>query len=161
KPPTSSSSFSKRIPRRLMSKIKKARVGIKLDMTAMVDVAFLLLIFYMSTTQFKPPETVQVKLPESHADLKVPDTNVLMVYVTKAGEVYISPGPGQTDQVAVSELGAQVKKYRSMNPSFRIALKGDKEAPYGVIEDAMAQLQEVNANRFNLVTDLAPTRVEH
>ena len=46
-----------------MSKIKKGRVGVKLDMTAMVDVAFLLLIFYMSTTQFKPPETVDVKLP--------------------------------------------------------------------------------------------------
>jgi biopolymer transport protein ExbD len=145
-----------------VSKIKKARVGVKLDMTAMVDVAFLLLIFYMSTTQFKPPESVEVKLPESHADLKVPDTNVLMVYVTKSGEVFVSPAPGHTESVPVASLGASIKTYRSQNPSYRIALKGDKEAPYGVIEDAMAQLQEVNANRFNLVTDLAPTRpAEH
>jgi biopolymer transport protein ExbD len=145
-----------------MSKIKKARVGVKLDMTAMVDVAFLLLIFYMSTTQFKPPESVEVRLPESHANLKVPDTNVLMVYVTKGGEVFVSPAPGTTEQVTVSELGASIKKWRSQNPGFRIALKGDKDAPYGVIEDAMAQLQEVQATRFNLVTDLAPsTPSEH
>ena len=35
---------------------KKRRVAIRLDMTPMVDIAFLLLIFYMATTQFKPPE---------------------------------------------------------------------------------------------------------
>jgi biopolymer transport protein ExbD len=143
-----------------MSKIKKGRVGVKLDMTAMVDVAFLLLIFYMSTTTFKPPETVEVKLPASHANLKVPETNILIIYVTKSGEVFISPGAGQTDQLQVSELGAAIKKYRSDNPGYRIALKGDKDAPYGVIEDAMAQLQEVQATRFNLVTDLAASSSE-
>jgi biopolymer transport protein ExbD len=141
-----------------MSKVKKARVGIRVDMTPMVDVAFLLLIFYMSTTQFKPPETVEVRLPESHANLKVPDTNLLLVYVTKGGEVFVSPAAGTTEQVQVAELGAAIKKYRSMNPGYRIFVKGDKDAPYGVVEDAMAQLQGVQANRFNLVTDLAPTR---
>jgi len=145
-----------------MSKIKKARVGIKLDMTAMVDVAFLLLIFYMSTTQFKPPEKVEVKLPESHANLKVPDTNVLMLYVTKTGEIYISPAPGETNQLQPSEVAAAVRTYRSQNPSYRVALKGDEAAPYGVVEDVMSGLQEALANRFNLVTDLAPTRpAEH
>lgn len=138
-----------------MAHIKKGRVGVKLDMTAMVDVAFLLLIFYMSTTQFKPPETVEVKLPESHADLKVPDTHVLIVYVTKGGEVFVSPGPGETEPVAVGELAAAIKKYRSLDPGYRVALKGDEDAPYGVVEDVMAQLQTAKANRFNLVTDLA------
>ena len=138
-----------------MSRIKKARVGVKMDMTPMVDVAFLLLIFYMTTTQFKPPEKVEVKLPESHANLKVPDTDVLMVYVTKAGEVFVSPGKGITESVGVSELGSRIKYYRMQNYAFRVALKGDKDAPYGVVEDVMSQLQSVQANRFNLVTDLA------
>lgn len=138
-----------------MSKIKKARVGVTLDMTAMVDVAFLLLIFYMSTTQFKPPEQVQVKLPESHANLKVPDTNLLTVYVDKVGGVFISPGEGLTESVPVTQLADAVKRYRMQNPGFRMALKGDKDAPYGVVEDVMAQLQEAKANRFNLVTDQA------
>ena len=37
----------------------KRRIGIKIDMTPMVDVAFLLLIFFMTTTSFKPPEQVE------------------------------------------------------------------------------------------------------
>ncbi len=141
-----------------MSKIKKGRVGVKLDMTAMVDVAFLLLIFYMTTTTFKPPETVQVKLPESHANLKVPESDLLTIYVDKAGGVFVSPGEGYTESVPVTELGNSVKGWRIKNPGFRIALKGDKDAPYGTIEDVMKQLQEVKATNFNLVTDLAKTR---
>ena len=39
-----------------MSKKHKRRIGVAIDMTPMVDIAFLLLIFYMTTTQFKPPE---------------------------------------------------------------------------------------------------------
>ena len=41
---------------------KKRRVGIRIDMTPMVDIAFLLLIFYMTTTQFKPPEAKAVRV---------------------------------------------------------------------------------------------------
>ena len=48
-------------------KKKKKRVGVRIDMTPMVDIGFLLLIFYMATTQFKPPEKKQVNLPSSHS----------------------------------------------------------------------------------------------
>ncbi|MBI3580222.1 MAG: biopolymer transporter ExbD, partial [Ignavibacteriales bacterium] len=41
-----------------MGKFKKKRVGISLDMTPLVDVAFLLLTFFMLTTKFKPVEEV-------------------------------------------------------------------------------------------------------
>ena len=44
---------------------KMRRIGIAIDMTPMVDVAFLLLIFFMLTTQFKPPEKDKITLPES------------------------------------------------------------------------------------------------
>ena len=43
-----------------MPKIHRKRVGFKLDMTPMVDVGFLLLTFFMLTTQFKPSEDIQI-----------------------------------------------------------------------------------------------------
>ena len=46
---------------------KKRRIGISIDMTPMVDVAFLLLIFFMTTTQFKPPDQDKISLPESNS----------------------------------------------------------------------------------------------
>ena len=68
----------------------KAHSRVRIDMTPMVDVAFLLLIFFMSTTQFKPPEVVSVQLPASSSEIRVPETGTIILTVNKLGEIYIS-----------------------------------------------------------------------
>ncbi|MBU0985414.1 MAG: biopolymer transporter ExbD, partial [candidate division Zixibacteria bacterium] len=68
---------------------KKRRVAIRIDMTPMVDIAFLLLIFYMATTQFKPPEARAVDLPESHSQIELPDKDVINITVTKQDSIYV------------------------------------------------------------------------
>jgi biopolymer transport protein ExbD len=50
---------------------KKGRINIFIDMTPMVDVTFLLLTFFMLTTQFRPPQEAEVILPFSHSSFKL------------------------------------------------------------------------------------------
>jgi biopolymer transport protein ExbD len=64
-----------------MSVKMKRRARIVMDMTPMVDIAFLLVIFFMSTYNARPPITVDVNLPESRSPFKVPEANVMMVNV--------------------------------------------------------------------------------
>ena len=61
---------------------KMRRIGIAIDMTPMVDVAFLLLIFFMLTTQFKPPEKDKITLPESNSEAKSPESDIITLAVT-------------------------------------------------------------------------------
>src|SRR5437763_7805132 len=49
---------------------KKRRIGVRIDMTPMVDVAFLLLIFFMVTTVFRTPRAMEINLPKDK-DVKV------------------------------------------------------------------------------------------
>ncbi len=63
----------------------KRRVGIRIDMTPMVDVAFLLLIFFMVTTVFRRPLAMEVNMPEPGAKVEVPESNVMTVYVREDG----------------------------------------------------------------------------
>ncbi|MDX2127590.1 MAG: biopolymer transporter ExbD [Chloroherpetonaceae bacterium] len=72
-----------------MAKIKKKRVGFSLDMTPMVDAAFLLLTFFMLTTQFKPPEMVQTTIPSSHSAIKLPDKDILTITIGKNNELFM------------------------------------------------------------------------
>jgi biopolymer transport protein ExbD len=72
-----------------MAMKKKKRIGISIDMTPMVDVAFLLLIFFMCTTQFRPPEKDKIDLPESSSDLKMPESDVITLGVTKDARMSI------------------------------------------------------------------------
>ena len=66
---------------------KKRRIGVAIDMTPMVDVAFLLLIFFMTTTQFQPPEKDKIDLPKSTSEAKSPESDVITIAVTKAPAV--------------------------------------------------------------------------
>src|SRR5512134_3600948 len=68
---------------------KKRRIGISIDMTPMVDVAFLLLIFFMCTTQFKPPEKDKITLPESNSEAKSPESEIITIAVTKLPTVRV------------------------------------------------------------------------
>ncbi len=137
---------------------KKGRLGIKIDMTPMVDVAFLLLIFFMTTTSFKPPEQVSVALPGSKSEIHVPETKTIILTVNKNGETYISDEDlSKTNLVGKEDLVAAISTWRAKNRAAVVVLKGDKEGEYGDMADVMAALAESGTLRFNLMTDLKET----
>jgi biopolymer transport protein ExbD len=138
---------------------KKKRIGIKIDMTPMVDVAFLLLIFFMTTTSFKPPEQVSVALPGSKSEIHVPETKTIILTVNKAGETYISTEDlSKTNLVGKSDLVAAINTWRARNPAAVVVLKGDREGNYGDMADVMEALKESHTLRFNLMTDIKDTK---
>jgi biopolymer transport protein ExbD len=121
----------------------------------MVDVAFLLLIFFMSTTQFKAPEQVSVVLPTSRSEIHVPETNTIILTVNSSGEVFISTeNVAETQEVARDDLLAAITAWRSQNPGAVVILRGDRDADFGTVADLMDALAESKTLRFNLMTDL-------
>jgi len=138
---------------------KKGRIGIKIDMTPMVDVAFLLLIFFMTTTSFKPPEQVSVALPGSKSEIHVPETKTIILTVNKSGETYISTEDlSQTNLVAKEDLVNAIETWRARNPVAVVVLKGDRDGEYGDMADVMNALAESKTLRFNLMTDIKETK---
>lgn len=70
-----------------MSKHKLPRKSTHIDMTAMCDVAFLLLTFFMLATKFKPDEPVVVKTPSSTSEIILPENSILLTVDAK-GQVF-------------------------------------------------------------------------
>jgi biopolymer transport protein ExbD len=150
---------------------KKRRIGIAIDMTPMVDVAFLLLIFFMCTTQFKPPEKDKITLPESNSEAKSPESDIITIAVTSPKPennnrptvrvIYRKGGEEVQHEVAPdlvkTDLGPVLTTARTANPGARMIVKMDKDAPYGVMADMMGALQQANAPRFNVQTELEGT----
>jgi biopolymer transport protein ExbD len=140
---------------------KKRRIGISIDMTPMVDVAFLLLIFFMCTTQFKPPEKDKITLPESNSEAKSPESDIITIAVTKIPSVrviYRQRGEEISREMpaeaVTTEMSTVLSNARAANPMARIIVKMDKDAPYGIMADMMQGLQDAKAPRFNVQTDL-------
>jgi len=149
-------------------KPKKKRVNVRIDMTPMVDVAFLLLTFFMLTTQFQPPTDVEVVLPDSHSAIKLPESDIITVSVTKDGRIFMGVDSqilrvalfGEENRLATDielpqqDLQGKLIQARVANPKLRTVLKCDRDSEYGLIQDVMDILEKVNITRFNLVTNL-------
>ncbi len=148
---------------------KKRRISIRIDMTPMVDIAFLLLIFYMSTTQFKPPETKSIKLPSSHSQISLPDKDIINVTVTKDDSIFvdyivkrmvnidgkdISMPTRIYDEASTSTVASLINAARIRNPRAFLVIKADKESSYGTLEGIMKTMQEQNLSRFQIVTNV-------
>jgi len=159
-----------------MAMKKKRRVSIVLDMTPMVDIAFLLLIFYMATTQFKPPEQKDVSLPVSRSQRELPKTNYITVTVTAEDSIFVDYiiKTMQVDSLTGDSALMPVREYREAdyytigavinemrvdaarqgirNPF--IILKADRAANFGTVEKIMKNLQESDLSSFQVITDV-------
>ena len=137
---------------------KLRRIGIKIDMTPMVDVAFLLLIFFMSTSQFDPPQKVPITIPDSHSNLKVPESDVMTIGVGKDNQILYQIGKNPQEYTDIANLERIVTEQRRRNPRTRVAIKADKQSDYGTMEDIMAVMQKTNTITFSLVTELIASK---
>ena len=150
---------------------KKRRIGILIDMTPMVDIAFLLLIFYMTTTTFKPPEKKGVTVPSSHSEIIVPD-NIISITVTKEDSVFVEYVTKEKqliegkeiemptrvyEETTLGSLASTITRIRVTIPGavfWSIVIKADKSASYGAMADIMKALQSLKINQFHLVTEM-------
>lgn len=72
-----------------MPKVKIPRKSTFIDMTAMVDMGFLLVTFFMLATKFRPDEPVQVVLPSSTLTMPIPDKDLITITVSKDGRIFL------------------------------------------------------------------------
>ncbi len=89
-----------------MPKNKSPRKSTSVDMTAMTDVAFLLLTFFMLATKFKPDEPVVVDTPSSISEIKLPESNVMLLTISADGRVFFSLDK-QQDRLAMLDKMAE------------------------------------------------------
>ena len=73
-----------------MPSAKIPRRSTDTDMTPFVDIAFLILSFFIMATKFKPPEPVEIKTPGSVLSQKLPENNAVMISIDSANRVYFT-----------------------------------------------------------------------
>jgi len=73
-----------------MPSVKIAKKSTDTDMTPFVDIAFLILSFFIMATKFKPPEPVPITTPSSVLSQKLPESNAVMITVDSSNRVFFS-----------------------------------------------------------------------
>jgi biopolymer transport protein ExbD len=89
-----------------MGRAKLPRKSTSIDMTAMCDVAFLLLSFFILTTKFKPSEAIAVETPSSVSSKVAPNKDFVLVTIDKDGKVFLTIDDKQKREAVANSLNA-------------------------------------------------------
>ena len=132
-------------------KKKKRRVGVRIDNTPMVDIAFLLLTFFMLTTTMNRPQTMEINLPPSNdVMLEVAESNLMTLRVKEDGAIYWNIARDTPEKVEFNALRALMNERNQANPKLITLIKIDRKGKYQMMVDIMDELNLANVTRFSL-----------
>jgi biopolymer transport protein ExbD len=113
---------------------KPIRTGFRLDMTPLVDVAFLLLTFFMFATTMSQPATMEIRMPVGDGDSPVRESDLWSLIVTPTGEIMEKPGLEPARPIALERIEAEAISRNLGAPngpnSLVTVLRLDDRAPY-------------------------------
>src|SRR5438105_15254006 len=123
-------------------------------MTPMVDVAFLLLIFFMVTTVFRTPQALEINLPpDENVKIQVAESKVMSVLVLDADRAYWKRG-GKTVPWARTNVSGLTQVFSQFkdNKDLVVVIKIDREAKFNSMVKIIDELDLANLTRFSLAT---------
>lgn len=129
--------------------LKKKKEELQINLTPLIDVVFLLLIFFMVSTSFKKENKLSLNLPEASGDILESEAKAVEISVAESGEIFIN-GQGllnlqiETIKDALSTTGAE--------PSTQIILSADAKAPYQAVVKVMDAAGQLGLSNLTLAT---------
>ncbi len=120
---------------------KGRRLGIRIDLTPLVDVAFLLLTFFMYTTSMSRPQTMEINLPPNKEQtVEVAESNLLTLRVNEKGDVFWNFALDAPKRVEPGALVNFLREKYAGNSKLIVLLKVDRQAKYNTMVDIMDDL---------------------
>lgn len=114
--------------------------GVRIPTASMADIAFLLIIFYMSTTIFRMDNGLPVTLPEAESGQRLPRERLVNVWVARGGEVSIGDR-----LVAYDRIPAVLAERLREDPALTVSLNADGDVSCRVIGRVLSACQEAGA----------------
>lgn len=118
-----------------------------LNMTPMIDIVFLLLIFFLLTTNFITQEGINVNLPRAMSTNPQTQEEII-IYITREGRVFI-----RNEEVNEAQLYKNLKSLIGDNPGKSVTIKADKQVILNAVVKVMDIVKSSGAGRLCIATE--------
>jgi biopolymer transport protein ExbD len=130
---------------------KGRRLGTRIDFTPLVDVAFLLLTFFMFTTSMSRPQVMEINLPpDPKQKVEVGESNLLTLRVSDKGEIFWNIGLEAPKRIAATELRAFLRDKAQNNPKLVVVLRIERTGKYAQMVGFIDDFAQSHIERFSL-----------
>jgi biopolymer transport protein ExbD len=120
-------------------------------MTPLVDVAFLLLTFFMFTTSMSRPQTMEINLPpDPQVNVEIAESNLLTLRVDENSKIYWAVGIQASEKIEFANLRNFLRERATANPKLVTLVKIDRKSKYETMVNIMDELNLANITRFSL-----------
>ena len=119
-----------------------------IDLTPMLDVVFIMLIFFIVTTSFVKESGIQVNRPSATTAEKKERANILIA-ISESGEVWI-----QKRRVDIRSVRANVERLHAESPEGTVVIQADKASRNGLLVQVMDQVRSAGVNSISLAAKI-------
>lgn len=131
----------------------RRRLPLVLELTPLIDVVFLLLIFFMvSTTFVNEPAGLQVELPRSENRELIPEGSDVALVLRADGQIEL-----EGEAVDLAKLKSSLSRIARDEPSTVVVLRADKSLEHGRVVQVMDLVRTLGLTHFAIATDAAST----
>lgn len=115
-----------------------------IDLTPMLDVVFIMLIFFIVSTSFVKESGIQINRPSASTAVKKERANIL-VAISEVGEVWM-----QKRKVDVRSVRANIERLRAEIPEGSVVIQADKGSKNGLLVEVMDQIRAAGVTNISL-----------
>jgi biopolymer transport protein ExbD len=131
----------------LVHRKRKERLQVQMPLTSLIDIVFLLLIYFLLTTNFLVDEGIKIKLPQARAS--VPQTEeMITVYVDEQGRVYL-----REREIALNELFDRLREMIGEEKDRLVVIRADRSVILNHAVRVMDMAKAAGAGRLCLATE--------
>lgn len=130
---------------------RKQREDLRVDLTPMIDVVFLLLIFFMISTTFVETSGLSIKLPEASTTIADQESKEVKISLSRDGVITV-----EKQEMTVAALDAHLKSFGEKSARMTFLLYADKEALHGRVVELMDSAQRAGFGKLAIATEHSP-----
>ncbi|MBE8167376.1 MAG: biopolymer transporter ExbD [Shewanella sp.] len=116
----------------------------QIDMTPMLDIVFIMLIFFIVTTSFIKPSGLEYNKPEASTNTKVKNANIF-IGVSSTGVIKM-----ENRQVDIERVTANVERMLAESPEAAVLIEADKKAEHGIVVKVLDNVKKAGVDKISV-----------
>ena len=125
-------------------KVRADEEDAAIDMTPMLDIVFIMLIFFIVTTVFVKDAGIEVNKPDADQAFQPKNANIFIA-ITADGDIWMDK-----KEVQVESIRANIERLLAEQPSDVVIIQADTEAEHGIVIKVMDQVKAAGIDRISV-----------